>query len=180
MLNERDIRDVSGPLVVAERVTDPPALAKVDAFEEYKFFVDHTQRLSDRRQQTSQFFVAVHSVIFVVLSFIVRDAELGDGMIVLISAPILVIGVLSSLMWQRMIERYRTLIKWRYEQLQAMEQSPEMAGSQRFFTREWEELFKPRSGSQAFSFSAVELSIPRMMMLLYVMYLTGVIMASVW
>lgn len=145
-------------------------------FEEYRFFAESTQYLSERRQAATQTYLTVNTAIFAVLAFLVKDAGFRGWGLVLASAPLYLVGILVCLIWHAIISQYKALIAWRYEQLQAMEQHLE--GSHRMYIREWETFFKPRQGKERFGFSRLEIWLPRLFLALYLVYGVGLVVAT--
>ncbi len=146
------------------------------SFEEYRFFAESTQYLSERRQAATRTYLTVNTAIFAVLAFLVKDVGFRGWGLVLVSAPLFLVGILACGIWHAIIRQYKALIAWRYEQLQAMEQI--MEGSYRMYTREWEEFFKPRAGKERFGFSRLEIWLPRLFIALYVLYGVGLVVAT--
>src|SRR5688572_4620891 len=91
-------------------------------FEEYKTFIDNTQRLSERRQAATQTFLTINAGIFTVLAFLVKDAGFRAWELVLVTIPLFVVGAVTCMIWLIIIDRFTRLIGWRYEQLRAMEE----------------------------------------------------------
>lgn len=144
-------------------------------FEEYKFFVESTQHLSERRQAATRTYLTVRTVIFAVLAFLVRDARLG-GWGVVLSLPLFVVGMLACRIWSRIISQYKELIGWRYEQLMSME--GEIPESHQMYRKEWEQFYQPRQGRERFGFSRLEAWLPRLFFALYLVYVAGLIVAA--
>ena len=146
------------------------------SFREYEFFGKWIQNLSERRQAASQTYLTVNTAIFTVLAFLVKDAGFRGWGLVLVSLPLFVGGAMACLIWQRIINDYRQIIGWHYEQLRDMEKTLE--GSSQIFTREWETFFRPRQGKARFGFSRLEIWLPRSFLGLYAIYAAGVIIAT--
>ena len=75
-----------------------------------------------------------------------------------------------------MIIQYRTLIGWRYDQLMKMEK--ELKNSYKMYIREWEDFFKHEKEKEKFSFSRLEIFLPKLFMGLYVVYGLGLVIAT--
>lgn len=150
----------------------------MDKFEEYKFFAESTQYLSERRQAATQTYLTVNTAIFAVLGFLVKDAGFRGWGLVLVSLPLFLVGVAACLIWYRIITQYKALIGWRYEQLMAIERSQPMEGCHQFYVKEWEDFFKPRQGKEWFGFSRLEIWLPRLFLALYLLYAIGLLVAT--
>lgn len=147
----------------------------MDKFEEYKLFAEDAQKLSERRQSTSQTCVTVNAAIFAVLALLIKDIGFRGWTLVLTALPLFLTGVVLCLIWQKIILQHQVLIGWRYDQLREMEKV--MAGSYQMYTKEWEDFFKPRQGKE-FSFSFLEIWLPRLFLILYLIYGIGLVVAA--
>ena len=140
-----------------------PGNPPVSRFEEYKFFIANTNDLTGRRLAANSFFHGFNGAVLVVIGTLFVRVTFDNWTILAMVAPLSIISIASSIMWRQTITNYRRLIGWRFEQIQKMEQSPEMAGSYQMYTREWEELFKPDAGKKTFGFSNLEMQLPILM-----------------
>jgi hypothetical protein len=148
----------------------------MDKFEEYKLFAEDAQKLSERRQNTSKTYVTVNAAIFAVLALLIKDVGFRGWTLVLTALPLFLTGVLTSIVWQKIIIQHKMLIGWRYDQLKEMEKV--IAGSYQMYTKEWEDFFKPRQGKERFSFSLLEIWLPRLFLALYFIYGIGLVIAA--
>jgi hypothetical protein len=144
-------------------------------FDEYKLFVGSTQHLSERRQAATQTYLSVNTAIFAILALLVKEAGLKGGTLVGVSLPLFLVGILACLIWHRIIMQYKELIGWRYDQLMAMERA--MPESHQIYVKESEEFFKPRQEKKKFGFSRLEVWLPRLFLVLYLIYGTGLLLA---
>ena len=148
----------------------------MEKFDEYKFFAESTQYLSERRQTATQTYLTVNTAIFAVLAFVIKDGGFEDWGLVMVSLPLFVVGILACFIWYRIITQYKALIGWRYDQLMAMEKA--MSESHQMFLKEWKEFFEPRKGKEWFGFSKLEVWLPRLFFALYVIYGAGLVIAT--
>jgi len=148
----------------------------MNKFDEYKFFAQSTQFLTDKRQSATQTYLTVNSAIFAVLAFLIKDLKFTNWDLVIITIPIFIAGMLVCWIWRRMITQYKQLINWRYDQLMKMERV--MPDSYQIYIKEWEDFYKQRSGKEKFGFSRLEIILPILFMILYVIYLSGLILAT--
>jgi hypothetical protein len=147
----------------------------LDRFKEYELFSKRTQRLSERRQVASQHYVAINTVIFGVLAFLVKDAGFRGWGLIVVSLPLFIVGGLTCLIWYRIITQFREIIGWHYQQLREMEQS--LPESKQIYSKEWEHFFKPQPGRGSFGFSRLEVWLPRFFLGLYGVYVVGLTVA---
>jgi hypothetical protein len=148
----------------------------MNKFDEYKFFAETTQHLSERRQTATQTYLTVNTAIFAVLALLVKDTGFRGWNLVLVSLPLFMVGILACSIWYKIITQYKALIGWRYDQLMAIEQA--MPESYRMYLKEWEDFFKPRQGKEHFGFSRLEVWLPRLFLGLYAVYGTGLVVAT--
>jgi hypothetical protein len=151
----------------------------MDRFEEYKFFSESTQRLSERRLAASGTFVAVHTAVFGVLSLAGQWPDTARWTRFAVSLPLLLAGILACLLWHQTLVQYRSLIAWRYDQLIEMERTPEMAGSHRMYSREWEHFYQPGVRREQFGFSRIEIWLPRIFLAIDALYGAGIFLVAV-
>lgn len=133
-----------------------PQRAKL--IEEYRMLVESTDRLVQRRRETTQVFFGVNAALSAVIAFLVKDLALPGSRLSLVTIPLFVMGMVASQLWRRTIEQYATLIDWRYQQIRRMERRA-FVGSYRLFNREWEAIYAPRPKG-AFGFSGLESAVP--------------------
>ncbi|MCP4582819.1 MAG: hypothetical protein GY839_14510 [candidate division Zixibacteria bacterium] len=147
-----------------------------DKYDEYKFFAESTQFLTERRQSATQTYISVNTAIFAVLGFLIKDVGFKDGQLVLVSLALVPAGIFVCWIWHKIIKHYKALIAWRYDQLMEMENS--IDGSCRMYNKEWNDHFKPIAGKETFGFSILEKWLPRIFMFLYFLYLLVILIVS--
>jgi hypothetical protein len=167
---ERIVVEISSEL---DRACEPQ---EAKLFEEYKLLYESTDRLVQRRRETTQVFFGVNAALSAVIAFLVKDLALPGPRLSLVTIPLFIMGMVASQLWRRTIEQYAALIDWRYRQIRRMERRG-FTGSYRLFNREWEAIYAPRPPG-AFGFSGLESAVPRVFMALHVL---GVCFAiAVW
>lgn len=148
----------------------------MNKFDEYQFFAETTQHLSERRQAATQTYLTVNTAIFAVLAFLIKDAGFRGWDLVLVSLPLFMVGILACFIWYKIITQYKELIGWRYDQLMAIEQA--MPESHKMYLKEWEDFFKPQQQKKRFGFSRLEVWLPRFFLILYAVYGAGLVVAT--
>lgn len=143
--------------------TCEPQPAKL--FEEYRLLFESTDRLVQRRRETTQVFFGVNAALSAVIAFLVKDLALPGQRLALVTVPLFIMGMAASQLWRRTIEQYAALIDWRYRQIRRMERRG-FVGSYRVFTREWEAMYAPRP-RWAFGFSELERAVPLVFLALH-------------
>ena len=132
-----------------------------------------TQFLTERRQSSAQMYLTVNTAIFAIFGLLIKDAGLEGWMLFFASLPLVLVGLLACVVWRATLRHYKALIAWRYEQLIAIEQREDMAGSHRIYTREWENYLGARQPDKGFPFSKLESALPLLFIGLYISYLPG-------
>ncbi len=140
----------------------------MDRFEEYKFFAESTQLLADRRQAATQVYLSVNTAIFALIAFLLKDAGLEGRLLAFLTLPLFAVGVFACVIWYKLIDRYKRLISWRYDQLMAMEKL--LPDSFQMHSKEQMEFFAPHQNKERFGFSALEGWLPRVILALYIVY----------
>jgi hypothetical protein len=167
---EQVVIEIAGEL---DRTCEPQP-AKL--FEEYRLLFESTDRLVQRRRETTQVFFGVNAALSAVIAFLVKDLALPGPRLSIVTVPLFIMGMVASLLWRRTIEQYAVLIDWRYRQIRRMERRG-FVGSYRLFNREWEAIYAPRPPG-AFGFSGLESAVPQVFMVLHAL---GVCFAlAVW
>lgn len=150
----------------------------MDYIEEYKLCDARVQRLSERRQTASQTYLSINTVIFSVFAFLTKDSGVSGLNLVWVSLPIFSVGILACIIWIRIITDFKKIIGWHYEQLREMEDK--IPGSYKVYTKEWEQFFRPQNNREKFSFSRLESFLPRILIVLYIIYGFAVAIAALW
>ncbi|MFZ0257251.1 MAG: hypothetical protein WAN46_16745 [Gammaproteobacteria bacterium] len=145
----------------------------MDKFDEYKFFAQSTQHLSERRHAATQIFLSVNTAIFILVAFRLKIADLEGWILVISTLPLFLVGVLVCLVWHQLIKHYKSLIGWRYQQLMEMERA--MPESHQMYVKEWQAFFRPQDEREKFGFSWLEVWLPRLFIVLYVFSSIGLL-----
>ena len=148
----------------------------MSTFDEYKFFASSTNSLTERRHATSQIYLTTNITISAGLAVLLKGTDFQGWILVLASLPLFFVGIFICFIWFKMILQYRTLIGWRYDQLMKMEK--ELKNSYKMYIREWEDFFKHQKEKEKFSFSRLEIFLPKLFMGLYVVYGLGLVIAT--
>ena len=122
-----------------------PAADRQIAFEQYKLYLDLTDRLSQRRQTASSFFVTLVTGVVGILGY----AESPHTYILISTA-----GLILCVLWWRIIQSYSNLNRSRFDVIYAMETLLPL----RPYTAEWDAVgrgaspdrYKPVSGIEAY------------------------------
>jgi hypothetical protein len=145
----------------------PKSPVPFNKFDEYKFFVEDTNRLSDRRQTVTNTYISINSAIIGLITFLVAQGNLAGIKLGLISFPIIVAGIVVCYFWEKLLLSYRQLLNFRFEKLKEME--GEMDGCHKLYQQETERFFGPGEKSNKLEFTKVELRLPIAFIALYVL-----------
>ena len=156
-------------------------MSNYDKFDEYKFLVDDTARITDRRQNTSNTYITINSILLAAITFLFTEKDIQVFVLIAVAVIIMFIGLLICTAWKNEIDGYRNLLSVRFDVLREMEEHPEMADSVKVYHRE-DILFPRDENGKIIStkgvFSKVERSLPQIFMGLYVMLAAIIIIAS--
>jgi hypothetical protein len=86
------------------------------------------------------------------------------------------VGILACVIWHTIITHFREIIGWHYGRLREMEEI--LPDSTRIYTKEWERFYRTQAGKQGFSFSQLEIWLPRLFIALYAIYALGMVVAT--
>ena len=148
----------------------------MDKFDELKFIYERTEKLSERRQISSQIYLTINTLIFGTLAFLLKDSGLHNWNLILISLLFVGVGLLVCFIWQRITSQLELIIGWHYKQLREIEQT--LPESHHLFTKEFQEFFEAKKGKR-FSFSNLESLLPRLLTGLYIVYGLSLIGAAI-
>lgn len=108
---------------------DPDKLANEDyriSFEEYKLLLTWTNSLADRRQETSNLFFGVSGALLTLASLVLIQLEGTQRVVALVLLTI--IGMVVSIVWASLLQRYREILRFKYAQLELFEEVLGLSG----------------------------------------------------
>lgn len=146
-------------------------------YEEYTFFAESTQKLTDRRQAATQTYLGVSTAIFASIAFLTKDVGLHGTAMFILTGPLFVVGIFSCVIWHKTILDYKAIIAWRYEQLIAMEK--EIPNIHAIYTREAETFFAQKDCKRRIRFSTLERALPLSILILYLVTAFAFIVSGV-
>lgn len=124
--------------------------------EQYKLYVETTNKISDRRQTTNNFYLTLNSAIFALSGYL--SVTLKDFWILYTAF----LGILISIFWIQNINSYRQLNSSKFDIIHEMEKHLPAF----IFKTEWDFL-KKRKSDRYKELTAVEKNIPKIFILLY-------------
>ena len=152
-------------------------------FDEYKFFIEDTARFTDRRQNTSNLYITVNSLLLTAMIFIVADTKFDDIWILLFNIPIAVAGIYVSLWWHQLLKKYQKLVRLRFKVLREMEEKQALEGIEMMYHRE--DILYPRNEDgtviqgKGLNFSDLESKLPKLFIVLYAITILGILIELV-
>lgn len=99
----------------------PTQRIQVDGWDEYKMFVEDTQRLSDRRQAANNIYLSVNSLLLGAVALLVQLGGLSQPVFLPIVILIAIAGFFICGDWLRLLLSYRQLLNVRFGVLKERE-----------------------------------------------------------
>lgn len=133
-------------------------MATEQLLEQYKLYVELTDRVSDRRIKTSQYFITLLSGLLVVLSFVLHKDQqdsLSQFQPYIVSSVGL-LGIILCFVWRLNIRSYRQLNSQKFKVIHDMEKQLPYP----LFAKEWELLGKGKEQGKYLQLSRVEKLVP--------------------
>ena len=156
-------------------------MAEFEKFEEYKFFVDDTARLSERRQTVSNIYVAVNSLLLAAIGLLIKELGARGSWTLLLPLPLIMAGIAVSLWWRQLIRKYKKLVGLRIDTLRKMED--EMSESVKMYHVEDKLYPRDEDGEmipgKGLNFSDLEARLPMLFVVLYCIFGVGSLTALV-
>jgi len=147
-------------------------------FDEYRLFVEDTARFSERRQTVTNTYITVNGALIGLITFLVKDARLTNWWLVIAMLPLIVAGVAVCSFWYRLLATYRTLLDFRFEQLEEMERSEALQGCHGMYNLEAKRFYRQAPPEQRIGFSHIEMRLPLVFIALYVIMGVGLAVAT--
>ena len=149
----------------------------MDKFEEYKLLNERAQKLSERRQTTSQIYLTISTAIFGAIAFLIKDSGLHRWALVLAAMPLFCVGILTCIIWLGIAQKLEKFLDWQYDRLREMEQ--EIPGSSMILTKENKYFYEPvEGGKKKFSFTLQEAWLPRLLIILFGIYGVAMVISA--
>lgn len=127
-------------------------------FEQYKMYVESAEKVSDRRANANAFFISLNTLLVSIIGYFSARLD-SDLLIVLLLSGA---GILTAILWYRLIISYRQLNSAKFEIIQAIEE--ELPAQ--LFKEEWNLLLK-KSEQRYFTLTQTEKFVPVIFGLLY-------------
>ncbi|MES9830479.1 MAG: hypothetical protein ABW201_19675 [Candidatus Thiodiazotropha sp.] len=123
-------------------------------FEQYKLFVEMTDRISSRRQSANSFFLSVNTAVIAIIGYIQLGQTTGTSSAFywLVS----IAGMALCYTWFRLIRSYKDLNSGKFKVVHALEQRLPAAP----YDAEWESLGRGKNPKLYHPFTRVEMIVP--------------------
>lgn len=102
--------------------TPPEPRIQVDGWDEYKTFIEDTQRLSDRRQAANNIYLSVNSLLLGAVALLVQLGGLDQWVFLPIVMLIAIAGWFICRDWKSLLLNYRKLLDVRFRELKKREE----------------------------------------------------------
>jgi len=133
---------------------DYGAIYKEHLFERYKLYIESIEKISDRRQQDNNYFLAINTALtsLIGLSFQFKIFENDNW----IKALLEMVGIIICVVFWFLIRAYKQLNTGKFKVIHEIEKVLPLA----LHRYEWEILGRRENKSKYYPFSHIELSIP--------------------
>jgi len=126
-------------------------------FEQYKLYVELTDRIGQRRATANSFFITVNVALLTVLSWFQKDF----GLFIWVVAAV---GILFSIFWYFTIKSYRQLSSGRFKVINQIEKQLPV----NLFSYEWAILEHGKNRNVYWPLSKIEMTCPIIFLFLYI------------
>ena len=147
----------------------PPSLT------EYQFAIDHVEKLLDRRQTNTSFYLSVNAGILAVVGLLLAEFQSSQRWLPVSVLILACAGLVACWIWRSLLHQYEISLGWWYARLRELEAA--MPNSARLVTREYEELYvaaKDQRPSERIGMTRRELALNWVFIGLYVAFGVGV------
>ena len=137
--------------------------------DQYKIYINATEKISDRRQKTNEFFLGLNTALVALLGFIATKTSQQEISLMLgVSA---IAGVTVCYLWYRIIASYKGLNSAKFTVIHAIELRLPLA----LYDTEWEMLERGKNKEVYWPFSHIELHVPKVFIVIYIMMIFSLI-----
>ena len=123
-------------------------------FEQYKMYVEGMEKTSDRRQNANNYFVTINAALVSLLGIILSTNYFENKK--LLGLALSILGLLISIVFWFLIRAYKQLNTGKFTVIHEIEKQLPLA----LYAHEWDVLGKGEDPKEYFPFSHIELLIP--------------------
>jgi len=125
---------------------------KQHLLEQYKLYVEMTDRISDRRQTANSFFLSINTAIVALVSYVGLCVGKGGNFSWLISCA----GMVLCYLWYRLIRSYKDLNSAKFKVIHEMEKDLPFSP----YDVEWEKAGRGEDRRLYLPFTHIEINVP--------------------
>jgi hypothetical protein len=137
--------------------------------EQYKIYINATEKISDRRQKTNEFFLGLNAALVTLLGFIATKSSTDQIISIIPLASIA--GTVICFLWHSIIASYKGLNSAKFEVIHTIEQRLPLA----LYDSEWELVGRGENQRVYWPFSHIELWVPRVFIGIYIIIILSLI-----
>jgi len=137
--------------------------------DQYKIYINATEKISDRRQKTNEFFLALNTGLVALLGFVSARVESTDNTLLVFFSAFA--GMTVCYLWYRIVRSYKGLNDAKFKVVHAIELRLPLA----LYDTEWEMLGRGEDKILYWPFSHIELLVPKIFIGIYmviILYVT--------
>ena len=145
-----------------------------ELLEQYRLFVETSERVVARRQTANTFFLSINSLLLVAVGILLREAT--DAAVVAFGvAGLSLVGLFACFAWRRMVTSFRQLNTAKFEIIHLLEERLPAA----VFKAEWDALGRGSDPARYRPFTGMEARMPLLFMGLYALAIAGCVALAV-
>ena len=137
--------------------------------DQYRLYVNAAEKISDRRQKTNEFFLALNTALIGFLGFIITKTGSNENHVILFIASIA--GAVMCYLWFRIVISYTSLNSAKYEVIHTIEERLPLA----LYDTEWEVLGRGKDRKKYWPFSHIEKYVPWIFIFLYAILIFSIV-----
>lgn len=128
--------------------------------EQYKIYINATEKISDRRQKANEFFLTLNSALVTLLGFVISKA---NHIVVTVSLASIG-GITMCYLWYRILRSFKGLNSGKFKVIHAIEARLPLA----LYDTEWEILGRGKDKKTYWPFTHIELWVPWIFIMIYI------------
>jgi len=146
--------------------------------DEFRLALAHVEKLLDRRQTTTSFYLSVNTGVFAAIGLLLRDVSLLERWVVGSVLLLLCAGLIACFIWRSLLRQYEILLDWWYSHLRELEAS--IPDSAQLITQEYQDLYAAATGdhkpAQRIGMTKREVALNWVFTALYTAFAIGIVL----
>lgn len=138
-------------------------LDRAELIEQYKAFLETSERLVERRQTVNNFYLSTNTALFTIVAAVLSFLE-GTTEKLIISIVLAFIGIILSMSWRNLLDAYGVLNSSKMKVISIIERKLPLS----LYDTEWIIMSDKLNSKKYVSFTDGEKKIPNVFMLLYI------------